>query len=260
MVSTDFRTGSPNWIDLGSPDPAESELFYGAVFGWTFESGGPDAGGYGFFRKEGRTVAAAGPLTEAEALPAWTVYFRTEDADRTAAAVAEAGGTVRVPPSDVMAEGRFAQFTDPTGGDFAVWQPGRTRGLEAVRETDALCWAELHTSDAAKALRFYRALFGWRARDSGVPGVDYTVLSTAEGEDPREASFGGAAGVHPRVNVGWLVHFAVADALLATDQVRKAGGSILVPPEQVPTVGRIAVLADPFGAQFAILEPEPRRA
>ncbi|PJN25082.1 VOC family protein [Kitasatospora sp. CB02891] len=259
MVSTDFRTGSPNWIDLGSPDLAESELFYGAVFGWTFESGGPAAGGYGFFRNEGRTVAAAGPLTEAEALPAWTVYFRTEDADGTAAAVTRAGGTVRVPPSDVPAEGRFAQFTDPTGGNFAVWQPGRTRGLEAVGETGAMCWAELHTSDAAEALRFYRALFGWRTRDSGVPGVDYTVLSTAEGEDPFKDSFGGVAGVHPRVNVGWLAHFAVADALLTTDQVRTSGGSVVVPPEQVPTVGRIAVLADPFGAQFAILEPEPRR-
>ncbi len=259
MVSTDFRIGSPNWIDLGSPDLAESELFYGSVFGWTFESAGPGANGYGFFRSKGRTVAAAGPLTEAEALPAWTVYFRTADADSTAAAVERSGGTVRVPPSAVMAEGRFAQFTDPAGGEFAVWQGGRTPGLEAVGETDALCWAELHTPDAAGALRFYQGLFDWRARDGGVPGVEYTVLSTAEGADLVGSSFGGVAGVHPRVNVGWLVHFAVADALLTTDQVRKAGGSLLVPPERVPTVGRIAVLADPFGAQFAILEPEPRR-
>ncbi|RKE18604.1 VOC family protein [Streptomyces sp. TLI_171] len=260
MVSTDHWLGSPNWIDLGSPDLAESELFYGSVFGWTFESAGPEAGGYGFFRIQGRTVAAAGPLTEEEALPAWTVYFRTADADAAAAAVAQSGGTVRVPPMDVSTAGRFAQLTDPTGGRFAVWQAGETVGLDAVGGPGALCWAELHTPDVPAALRFYQGLFDWRTRDSGVPGVEYTVLRTAEGEDAFKASFGGVAGVHPRVDVGWLVHFAVTDALVTTDQVRTSGGSIVVPPEPVPTVGRIAVLADPFGAQFAILEPEPRQA
>ncbi|MFJ1752617.1 VOC family protein [Kitasatospora sp. NPDC088134] len=260
MVSTAYWPGSPSWIDLGSPDVAESALFYGAVFGWSFDpAGGPEAGGYGYFRLAGRTVAAAGPLTEEAALPAWTVYFRTADAAAAAAGAERAGGTVRVPASEVPGQGRFAQLTDPAGGRFAVWEPGGTVGLDAVGEVGALCWAELHTPDAAGALRFYQGLFDWRTRDSGVPDTAYTVLRTAEGADEFAASFGGVAGVHPRVDVGWLLHFAVADALLTTDQVRRSGGSVLVPPEPVPTVGRIAVLADPFGAQFAVLEPEPRR-
>ncbi|MEV4557584.1 VOC family protein [Kitasatospora sp. NPDC049285] len=259
MVSTDFWLGSPNWIDLGSPDTAESALFYGSVFGWTLRSAGPESGGYGFFQQDGRTVAAVGPLTEEEALPAWTVYFRVADADATAKAADQLGGTVRTEPADVFTAGRFAQLTDPTGGQFAIWQSGDTVGLDAVGGDGGLCWAELHTSDIPAALRFYQGLFDWRTRDSGVADVDYTVLRTAEGADEFAASFGGVAGVHPRVNVGWLVHFAVADALLTTDQVRQSGGSVVVPPEQVPTVGRIAVLADPFGAQFAILEPEPRQ-
>ncbi|MEU3492767.1 VOC family protein [Kitasatospora cineracea] len=253
MVSTDFRPGSPNWLGLGSPDLAESELFYGSVFGWTLDPAGPN--GYAFFRSGGRTVAGVGALTEAEALPAWTVYFAAADAHGTAAAVRRAGGTVRVPPSEVPGEGWFAQLSDPAGGRFAVWQAGGTAGLEAAGGPGALCWAELHTSDVPGSLRFYQGLFDWRTRDSVVPGAEYTVLRPADGG----ADFGGVAGVHPRVDAGWLAHFAVPDALLATDEVRRLGGSVLVPPEQVPTVGRVAVLADPFGAQFALLEPEPRR-
>ncbi|QKW19154.1 VOC family protein [Kitasatospora sp. NA04385] len=253
MVSSDFRPGSPNWIGLGSPDLAESGLFYGSLFGWELDPSGPN--GYGLFRRAGRTVAGVGPLTETEALPAWTVYFGAADAAGVAAAAGRSGGTVRVGPTEVPGQGRFAQLTDPAGGRFAVWQAGGTAGLEAVGGPGALCWAELRTSDAPGALRFYRGLFDWRSRDSQLPGTEYTVLRPADGGE----EFGGVAGVHPRVDVGWLVHFAVADALLATDEVRRLGGSVVVPPERVPSVGRIAVLADPFGAQFALLEPEPRR-
>lgn len=50
MLGTDFTTGSPNWLDLGSPDTDAAVAFYGAVLGWEFASAGPEAGGYGFFQ------------------------------------------------------------------------------------------------------------------------------------------------------------------------------------------------------------------
>src|SRR5689334_8936739 len=62
MLTTDFVPGAPDWLDLGSADVEASSAFYGGLFGWTFRSAGPDAGGYGFFQLDGRTVAAAGPL------------------------------------------------------------------------------------------------------------------------------------------------------------------------------------------------------
>lgn len=113
MLSTHFVTGAPSWLDLGSTDTAAAADFYAAVFGWRFDSAGPEAGGYGFFRKDGRTVAAVGPLTEEGASPAWTVYFQTPDADATAKAVEQGGGTVRVEPFDVMDAGRMSCLTDP---------------------------------------------------------------------------------------------------------------------------------------------------
>ncbi|MFI0975531.1 VOC family protein [Streptomyces sp. NPDC021093] len=259
MLTTDFVTGAPNWLDLGSPDTAASASFYGAVFGWDFQSAGPDAGGYGFFQKDGRTVAAVGPLTEEGADPAWTLYFKTPDADATAKAVEQAGGTVRVAPFDVMDAGRMACLTDPAGADFSVWQPARVTGLEATSEDNTLLWAELHTPDSSAALSFYRGLFGWRGQQMDMPGMPYTVLSTAEG-DQEDASFGGIAPAQEGEETRWTAYFCVsdADALVAT--VQENGGSVVFPATDIPEVGRMALLADPFGAPFAVLKPAPRMA
>ncbi|MDH6137864.1 putative enzyme related to lactoylglutathione lyase [Kitasatospora sp. MAA4] len=259
MLSTDFVTGSPNWLDLASPDTAATASFYTAVFGWTYQSAGPEAGGYGFFQKDGRTVAALGQLTEEGASPAWTVYFRTPDADATAKAVEQGGGTVRVQPFDVMEAGRMACLTDPGSADFAVWQPGAFQGLEVASEHDALCWAELHVADSAAALAFYGSLFGWRSQEMSMPGMAYTVLSTADG-DLQDSSFGGLAGVQEGMRPAWIPYFDAADADAVTARVQQAGGIVLMPAADVPEVGRIAWLADPFGAPFAIITPAPQAA
>ncbi|MDT9687158.1 VOC family protein [Streptomyces sp. P9(2023)] len=259
MLGTDFTTGSPSWVDLGSPDTEAARAFYTAVFGWEFASAGPEAGGYGFFQQDGKTVAALGPLTEEGADSAWTLYFQTPDADATAKATESAGGAVRAEPMDVMDAGRMAQLTDPAGAQFAVWQPGTTKGLEKTSEDNTLCWAELHVPDPPAALAFYRALFGWRSQEMEAPGMTYRVLSTAEG-DQQDASFGGVAelqegGDHAR----WVPYFGVADADDIVARSQGNGGSVIMPAADIPDVGRIAWLADPFGAAFAVLKPAPQQ-
>lgn len=256
-MDTDFKTGSPNWLDLGTADIDAAAAFYGAVFGWTFQSLGPEAGGYGFLQKDGKTVAALGGLDEG-AKSAWTVYFLTPDADATTKTAEQAGGTVRVAPFDVMDAGRMACLTDPTGAEFNIWQPGRTKGLEAHGEDNTFCWAELHSGESPKAVGFYQTLFGWRTEDSGLPGVEYTILATAGGDDQQAAQFGGAAGLMGGMAPHWLPYFATADADATVAKAKGKGGSVLMGPDEVPTVGKIAVLADPAGALFAILQPLPR--
>ncbi|GAA2717175.1 MULTISPECIES: VOC family protein [Streptomyces] len=257
MLTTDFVTGSPTWLDLGSPDTDAAAAFYGTVFGWETESAGPDAGGYAFFRKDGSTVAAVGPLTEDGAEAAWTVYFRTPDADATTKAVEQGGGRVRVAPFDVMGAGRMACLTDPGGADFSLWQPAAVQGLEKASEAGALCWAELHTGDPTAAKAFYRGIFGWRSEDLKVPGMTYTVLATAEG-DQQQAAFGGVVPLReesekPR----WLPYFAVEDVDTVVRVTQGAGGSVLMPASDVPDVGRMAWLADGHGAPFAVIKPNP---
>ncbi|MFG2994598.1 VOC family protein [Streptomyces sp. NPDC048257] len=258
MLGTDFTTGSPNWLDLGSPDTDAAAAFYGAVLGWEFASAGPEAGGYGFFRVDGKTVAALGPLTEEGATSAWMQHFMTPDIQATTEAVRAGGGRVRMEPMDVMGEGWLAQFTDPQGAQFACWQPGKTSGLQLTTAENSLVWTELHTSNPVADIAFYTGLFGWRSAEMPAPGMTYMVLSTAEG-DQEDASFGGVA---PHMGEGaesrWTPYFHVADVDATVAAAKANGGSVVMPAADVPQVGRIAWLADPAGAVFALLKPDPQ--
>ena len=186
---------------------------------------------------------------------------RTADVDTTVKAAEQSGATVRVPPMDVMQEGRFAALTDPQGAEFALWQAGNTRGLDSVSEPNTLVWAELHTSDLEGAFAFYQGLFNWRVEVfEPTPGMSYRVVSTSEG-DQQQTSFGGIA---PTMGEGqppsWTPYFAAADVDALVGRATAAGGSVLMPAEDVENVGRIAWLADPNGAPFALIKGEPQES
>ncbi|MGP3998825.1 VOC family protein [Streptomyces sp. 8N706] len=256
MLTTDYAPGTPNWLDLGTPDIEAATDFYGTLFGWTFRSAGPEAGGYGFFQLDGRTVAAVGPLTEEGASPAWTLYFHTADAGATATAVEQAGGTVRFAPFDVFTAGRMAGFTDPTGARFAVWQPGDTKGLEAVTVPGSLCWTELYTSDAAAAKDFYRSVFSWNTEDLPVAGITYTVVAPSGGG--QEALHGGIMQLPPEnLEAGtvssWHPYFEVPDCDAAVATATEHGATAIIPAEDAEGIGRLAMFVDPFGARFAVI-------
>ncbi|MFI1362627.1 VOC family protein [Streptomyces griseochromogenes] len=258
MLTTTYVPGAPNWLDLGSPDTDASAAFYSAVFGWEHQSAGPEAGGYGFFKRNGKTVAGIGPLTEEGASPSWTVYFHTPDADATAKAVEQGGGRVRVGPADVFAFGRMAAFTDPTGADFAVWQPGETAGLEAVGIPDSLAWVELYTTDAAAAKAFYGSVFSWQTNDVPMsPELTYTVLAPAAGGE--EANHGGLMQL-PQENLDagstpeWHPYFEVSDCDATLAKATEAGATAIIPATDAEGIGRFAMLLDPAGAPFAIIK------
>ncbi|MDH6578332.1 putative enzyme related to lactoylglutathione lyase [Kitasatospora sp. MAP5-34] len=256
MLSTDFVPGSPNWLDLGSSDTDASASFYTALLGWTFASAGPQAGGYGFFRRGEDTVAALGPLTEEGSVPAWTIYFHTPDADAVATRVREAGGTVRFEPFDVFTNGRMAGFTDPTGAEFAVWQPGETLGLDAVTEPGTLCWTELYSSDPTAAKAFYRAVFGWQEQDVPFGDSTYTVLTPSTGG--TDNGQGGILQLFPEQTAAglgshWLPYFEVPDTDATLAKARQLGGGVRLPATDAHGVGRFAQLTDPHGSAFAVI-------
>jgi predicted enzyme related to lactoylglutathione lyase len=240
VLTTDFVPGAPNWIDLGSPDVVATADFYGRVLGWACVPLGPEAGGYGVFSHEGRTVAAVGPLSEPGAASAWTIYFASPDADATTRAVAAAGGAVRLAPFDVFTSGRTAQLTDPGGAEFAVWQAGDLPGVDAVSSVGALTWTELHTPDP-EVSSFYRTVFAWDVVTiEGAPGAFYRPAGTGAGRL--------CGAVVADSSAYWLPYFEV------TDPDRAAGAAdVVVEPYELDGIGRIAVLADPFGARFGVM-------
>jgi uncharacterized protein len=260
MLTTRYVPGAPNWTDLATPDIEASSAFYGSLFGWAFQSAGPDAGGYGMFTLDGDVVGAVGPLAGEGRPSAWTLYFHTADADATAKAVEQAGGAIRVDPMSVFDAGRLAGFTDPTGAEFAVWQPGETKGLDAVTTVNTLCWTELSTSDSAQAKAFYQGVFGWDIQDVPMEGMTYAVVSPAGGGE--EAAQGGIVGIDDEMRAAgvqsqWGPYFEVADCDGVAALAAAKGGAVTMGPATLEGVGRMAQLADPFGARFSVIASVP---
>ncbi|MER5615508.1 VOC family protein [Streptomyces sp. NPDC002215] len=259
MLTTSYVDGAPDWIDLGTPDLDGAVDFYTGLFGWEYVAGGPETGGYGMFTLDGKTVAGAMTVTEEQAAPSWSVYFRSSDADATARAVEQAGGTVPFAPMDVLDFGRMAGFKDRAGAYFAIWQPGENPGLGAVGVPGSLCWAELYTPDVPAAAAFYGAVFGWESARAPFPGGggSYTVIRTGGGGE--EAAFGGFVplnAVPTRAVAGshWLPYFEVADCDEAVADVERLGGRPTLEPTEMEGVGKFANVADPDGAEFALIK------
>src|SRR6516225_824293 len=157
---TSYDPGVPSWVDVSSRDVPATVAFYKGLFGWdSFEP--PDGGGYTMFLQRGKPVCAAGPLMDPNAPEAWTTYVSVADADKTAAVVKDAGGTVLSPPFDVMDVGRMGVFMDDGGAVFSIWQPRAHVGAAIVNEPNSLTWTELASSDIDKSKTFYGRVFGW---------------------------------------------------------------------------------------------------
>ena len=248
---TSYAPGTPSWIDLGA-DPDAAVPFYTGLFGWTAFSLGEEAGGYGFFLLDGKQAAGFGPQQN-PGPPVWSSYITVADVEAAAAAVTAAGGTVVMPPMDVMDAGRMAVCTDPQGAFFSVWQPLANVGCAVVNEPGAFCWSELNTRDVEGAKAFYAAVFGWTAETHDMPGSPMGSY-TEFGLDGT--SIAGMLPMPPMVPAEvppfWLVYFAVDDADAAAAKAQELGGTLVMPLMDVPA-GRFALLQDPQGGMFSVI-------
>jgi predicted enzyme related to lactoylglutathione lyase len=244
--------GVPNWVDLGTADLDDATRFYTALFGWEAEVSGEEYGGYTTYRLDGRAAAGAGPLYGEGQPTAWSTYIATDDADETAARVEAAGGKVLVPPFDVMYQGRMAAFLDQAGAPFSVWQAGTMRGADVFDVPGALTWNELTTRDVEGSAAFYGAVFGWVARERSMGGMDYIVWEHEGRQIAGMQSMDGDQWPHD-LPPHWMIYFSVADCDDSAAYAQQLGGRILHPPTTLP-IGRYAIVADPQGGTFSILQ------
>jgi len=251
-----YQPGTPNWIDIGSPDPNATASFYSALFGWQVEDADPDPqyGGYRMATIKGRPVAGIGPA-QAPGVPWWATYVSVDDADTTAKVALDLGGQVVAEPIDVGPFGRMAVLTDPMGAQFSVWQPSQHIGAGLVNEPGALTWNELHSRDRDRAKDFYGKVFGWHHSDIDMgQGPPYTVFKLTEDEnDP------GIGGMMPMSQDQgdrpdhWKVYIAVDDADATAAKATELGGGVTMPPTTMEGVGRMAALTGPHGEEIMVI-------
>ena len=276
-----YIPGVPCWVDTNQPDPEAAVTFYGGLFGWEFEDTMPPGseGRYFVARLRGGDVAAVGSTPDgAPAAAAWNTYIWVESADETAAKVREAGGRILMEPFDVTDAGRMAVLADPEGAVFSVWQPGSTKGAQVVNEPGSVNFNGLHTRDVEAAKRFYGSVFGWGAMTVGgaelwtLPGYGDHLEEREPGLRERLAEFGAELGfedvvasINPigddqaDVPAHWSVTFSTDDADKLAARAAELGGSVLLPPMDVPWA-RMTMIADPQGASFiaTMFAPENR--
>jgi predicted enzyme related to lactoylglutathione lyase len=148
----------------------------------------------------------------------------------------------------------MAQIEDPTGAVFMLWQTMGHTGA-AAEGVGACGWTELATKDREKALAFYQSMFGWIRAEEGKPnmdGFDYAELGLEKGKP-----FMGVYQIGPEMGPmpsAWTNYFEVADCDVTAAKAQELGGRLVVPSQDIPDVGRFCVIADPFGAAFAVVK------
>jgi predicted enzyme related to lactoylglutathione lyase len=111
------------------------------------------------------------------------------------------------------------------------------------------------TPDPARAKEFYTGLFGWRIIKGENDPSGY--LHIANGEK----FIGGIPPANfrdPNVPPHWLVYFLVANCDETAAKAKELGAKTHLAPMTIEKVGRMAILADPQGAVFAIIQALPR--
>jgi uncharacterized protein len=251
---TSYTQGTPSWVDLQTTDQEAAKAFYSGLFGWTYDDQPmPQGQVYSMARIDEDSVAAIAPqppeMTAQGVPPMWNTYIAVDSVDDAAAKVAAAGGQIAMPAFDIPDAGRMAFVLDPGGAAVGLWQAGQHIGASRVNEPGAVIWNELITADPAGSTGFYQQVVGLSASDLEMGGQKYTVFETGG----RQVG-GTTPPPMPGTPNHWHVYFAIADADATAARATELGGSVLVPPFDIP-VGRIAVLRDPQGAAFSILQP-----
>jgi predicted enzyme related to lactoylglutathione lyase len=237
------------WIELGTSDAVGARAFYTGLFGWgvnEFPMG--ESGTYAIFHKDGKDAAGMYQLEAGQEgmPPNWLSYVEVASADATTEKAKSLGATVINGPFDVYDMGRMCVMADPQGAVFAIWEPKSHKGVQVRDEANTLCWNELSARDAGVAKTFYAPLFDWRLKES----PEYTEFHLGD------LAVGGMlqSEAPPHVPSHWLPYFAVEDCDAAAAKAESLGGRLLMPAMDIPSVGRFAVLFDPQGAAFAVIQ------
>lgn len=114
------------------------------------------------------------------------------------------------------------------------------------------CWYELMTPGLSASGEFYSGILGWTVADSGMQGTTYHLAGIGE-----TMVAGMMEPSAPGMPCAWMIYIAVASADDTARAAEAAGGKVFKAPQDIPGVGRFAILADPDGAAFGILQPLP---
>lgn len=252
---TKYPHGTFCWVEVDTKDSDRSKHFYTELFGWTAQDKPHEDGTvYTIFLLHDQPVAgfyADNPMIHSGQIPPhWNSSISVDDVDATTAKVEAAGGKVIVPPVDMLTFSRMSSIQDPTGAYVSLWEARDMIGAVYVNIPGALIWNELMTRDMTTALEFYNKLLGWTNQVDDSGGMPYYMFMNGE----RAAA--GAMAITPEMGdipTHWDVYFDVEDVEASVAKAQALGATVIRAPFDTGA-GRIAILDDPQGAGFCIIQ------
>jgi uncharacterized protein len=254
-ATQEHHVGKVIFVELITPDLAIAKRFYGGLLGWTFRDVNVGPRAYaeallgdqpvgGLFQK---TVSAG-----EHRAPAWLTYFAVQDVDAATQTAVQHGAKILFAPHSFPNRGRQAVLADPQGAVFAVLASSSGDPPDLLAEPGAWIWSSLITSDPDADAAFYQALFNYEVFEvPAEPGAQHFVLAS---DGYARASVNPPPVSRPDIYPHWLDYVRVDDATATAAKVVALGGRVLVEPRLSPDGGKIALVADPLGAPFGLLE------
>jgi uncharacterized protein len=254
-ASQEHHTGKIIFVELVTPDIAAAKQFYGGLFGWTFRDVRDGGLQYAQASLGGHTVAGlvqrdlpAGEHRQ----PAWLSFLSVPDVDAAKAAASGHGAKVLFEPRAFPDRGREAIFADPQGAVFAVLASSSGDPSDVLAAPGEWIWSSLITTDPDTGAAFYQTLLGYEVFElPAEKGTEHLLLAS---DNYARASVNSLPGNTPGTSPHWLNYVRVDDAVRMTAKAVSLGGRVLVEPRVDRQGGKVAVVADPQGAPFGLLE------
>jgi uncharacterized protein len=249
-ADAEHHVGKFVFVELVTPDLSAAKKFYGSLLGWTFQDIGSGPLRYSEASLDGRLVA--GLLYKSmrpgeQRQPSWLSFIAASDVDAAGKLAILHGAKSLSDPHDVPGRGRIAVYADPQGAVFGVIASSSGDPPDVLPEAGEWIWHSLFVPNADVDVAFYQALFDYEVFDMPEEGADQHLI-LASGDFARAS-----ANVLPskRGRSHWLNYV----------RVTALGGKVLLEPRDDRHGGRLAIVADPQGAPFGLLEwPEDRSA
>ena len=251
MTTADRKTGDFCWINLLTTEPKKAGDFFSNLLGWTFG----DLGGVGSSIKVGGSEIGgmfdlAAPNTPPGTPPGIGVMVKSDNADASVEKANSVGGSAK-PAFNIMDEGRMAELKDPSGARIDIWQPKkRPMSVADKSRHGAPSWFENYATNAEIAAKFYSDMFGWVAEVMPMPNMTYTTFKLGD------TQIAGMMEITPQMagmSPDWSTYFTVNDIDASARKAQELGGSLFVPPTDIPGVGRFSGVTSPQGVKFFII-------
>ena len=249
------HVGKIVYLELVTPDLAAAKHFYTQLFGWTYrdvEGAGPAfTQAYVDDRPVAGLVQRAVPTGE-HPQPAWLSFIATADIDATTATARQLGAKVLLAPRAVAQRGREAVLADPQGAVFALQASTHGDPPDELVAPGEWIWSSLITGDPDTAAGFYQSLFNYEVFDLPAQSTGRHLVLASDGF--ARASANSLPRNKPGMHAHWLGFIRVTNAVQMAAKVVALGGQVLVQPRPDRHGGKLAVVADPMGAPFGLME------